>query len=441
MATRTLDTALTDDPAEYFQYDLSKAHTLPRADVEAFQLEVAQKRFSDLVDRLPPLAALAEHQGIKQLKTLPDLAKVLFHHTMFKSYPEEALLTGDFDTMAEWLGNFTTNDVSAMSGRGFQTVDAWFDALNTETDMHVLHSSGTTGQLSLIPRGKQEHAFSYRHTQMAFAEIAKPGRLNRAAPDFKVVWPAYAGGWSGVLTFGEMLRDVLCGDAADFYAQIPDRQSVDHQLYVMQIENARAAGHEYIDGPSDYVKSVIDRSFAHRDANAGRVEELFDLVAGEWSGSRVVFAGGPVLLYNLAKTGLARGLEGVLSEGSRVLNFGGFKGVSPVGDEDAIIRRFTGALRMHGIYGMSEMTTAFIEAETGNYHVPPWIIPFVLNPETGEAYPQEGVQTGIAAFFDLTAQTCWGGLISADRVKVSWERSSCGRTTPFILPDIERVEV
>jgi len=433
--------SFADDPVEHFQFDLDKAHHLSATDIHTVQLAAAQKRFETLVDHLPALASLAEVREIPKIASLADLSKLLFHHTMFKSYPEEALLTGDFGTIIDWLGNFTTNDLSAMRGRDFSTIDAWLGALNAETEMHVLHSSGTTGQLSLIPRGKHEHQFSIRHSQMALAEIAKPGRFNRAAPDYKVVWPAYADGWSGVLSFGEMLREVLCADDADFFAQIPARQSVDHQLYVMQIENARAAGQDFIDAPSDYVKAIIDRSLAQREANAGRMDELLDKIAGEWRGAKLVFAGGPVLLYGLAKAGLAKGLEGVLAEGSRVLNFGGFKGVSPVGDEDAVIKRFTGAPRINGVYGMTEMTTAFIEAETGNYHIPPWIVPFVLDPETREAKPQEGVQTGIAAFFDLTAQTYWGGLISADLVTVSWERSSCGRTTPFILPNIERVEV
>ncbi|WP_298303587.1 hypothetical protein [uncultured Erythrobacter sp.] len=433
--------SFADDPAEHFKFDLYAAHHQSSDEILPFQLVAAKRRFADLVDRLPPLAALAEHRSVSEIGSFDDLAKVLFHHSMFKSYPQEALFEGEFDTLIDWLGNFTTNDLSIMRGRDFSTIDAWFDALNTDTAMHLLHSSGTTGQLSLIPRGKLEHQFSIRHTQMALAEVAKPGRFDRAAPDYKVVWPAYAGGWSGVLTFGDMLREVLCANDTDFFAQIPDRQSVDHQLYVMQIENARASGQEFIDAPSDYVKSIIDRSFVLRDANAKRVEELLERITGEWRGQKVVFAGGPVLLYNLAKAGLAMGLEGVLAEGSRILNFGGFKGVSPVGDEEAVIKRFTGVPHINGIYGMSEMTTAFIEAETGNYHVPPWIIPFVIDPETGEAYPQEGVQTGIAAFMDLTSQTYWGGLITADRITVSWERSPCGRTTPFILPNIERVEV
>ena len=436
----TIATDFADDPAEHFKFELSEAHRQSAKEMQPLQLAVAQKRFAELKDRLPPLAAIAEHRGVSEIQSMADLAKVLFHHTLFKSYPEDALFAGDFDTLIDWLGNFTTNDLSAMHGREFASVDAWFEALNTETDMHVLHSSGTLGQLSFIPRGKLEHQFSMRHAQMALAEIVKPGRFNRAAPDFKVVWPAYRGGWSGVLSFGDMLREVLCKGDADFFAQIPERLSVDYQLYVMQIENARATGQEYIDAPSDYVKSVIDRSFAHRDGHAERVEELLELVAGDWRGSRVVFAGGPVLLYNLAKAGLARGLENVLTQGSRILNFGGFKGASPVGDEDAVIKRFTGLPRINGVYGMTEMTTAFIETETGNYHVPPWIIPFVLDEATGEAKPQEGVQTGIAAFMDLTAQTYWGGIITADRITVSWERSECGRTTPFVLQNIERVE-
>ena len=45
------------------------------------------------------------------------------------------------------------------------------------------------------------------------------------------------------------------------------------------------------------------------------------------------------------------------------------------------------------------------------------------------------------AFMDVTAQTYWGGLITADRVTISWEWSSFSRTTPLILPDTERIEV
>jgi len=68
-------------------------------------------------------------------------------------------------------------------------------------------------------------------------------------------------------------------------------------------------------------------------------------------------------------------------------------------------------------------------------------IKLVLDEETGEAKPQEGTQTGIAAFMDLNAQTYWGGLITADRVTISWEQCPSGRTTPFMLPEVERVEV
>ena len=432
--------SFADDPADHFKFDLHAAHHQQPSDMKPLQLEAARKRFADGVEHFPPLAALAEHRDVSEIGNHEDLAKVLFHHTLFKSYPEEALFAGDFDTLTDWLGNFTTNDLSVVRSRDFNSLDAWLDALNTDTAMHVLHSSGTTGQLSFMPRGELEHQFSIRHTQMCLAEIAKPGRFERNAPDFKVVWPAYAGGWSGVLSLGETFRDVLCASEDDYHPLIPDRLSADHQLYLMQIENARLAGEDFIDAPSDHVQEAIDRSLAFRASEAQRMEELLDNIQSAWRGRKIVYAGGPVLLYAMSKAGLARGMEGALAEGSRIITFGGFKGVSPVGDEEAVIKRFSGVPRIQFVYGMSELTTAFLMCESGHYHIPPWIIPFVLDEATGDPKPLEGTQTGIAAFMDLTTRTYWGGLISADRVTISWERCACGRTTPYMKAEVERVE-
>ena len=208
----------------------------------------------------------------------------------------------------------------------------------------------------------------------------------------------------------------------------------------MQIQNARLAGEDCIDAPSDYVQAAIDRSLAWRANEAQRMDELLTNIDSEWRGRKIVYAGGPVLLYSMSKAGIARGMENVLAEGSRIITFGGFKGVSPVGDEEAVIKRFTGVPHIQFVYGMSELTTAFLMCESGHYHIPPWIIPFVLDEQTGEPKPQEGTQTGIAAFMDLTTRTYWGGLISADRVTISWERCACGRTTPYMKAEVERVE-
>ena len=47
--------------------------------------------------------------------------------------------------------------------------------------------------------------------------------------------------------------------------------------------------------------------------------------------------------------------------------------------------------------------------------------------------------TGRAAFFDLAAETRWGGFISGDEITVNWEdECPCGRKSQFIEGTIER---
>ncbi|WP_432199763.1 hypothetical protein ACRAQ7_08650 [Erythrobacter sp. W53] len=432
--------SFADEPVEFFANSLAKAHQAPRQEIAELQLEALQRRFGDLTSVIPPLEVLASQRGVSAIDSLDDAPAVFFHHSMYKSYPEEALLGGDFATLTDWLSNFTTHDLSTVAEREFTTLDGWLFALNTDTAMHVLHSSGTTGQLSFIPRGKLEHQFAIRHVQMAMVEIAKPGAFYPNNPDFAVIWPSFSEGYSGVLTLGEMFRDAYCRTPEDYYPLIPHRLSADYQLYLMQLENARAAGDEFIGAPNDYVQAAIDQSFDMRGSERERNEAMLDKIAGEWRDKKIIFAGGPVILYNLAKLGLAKGMENALAEGSRVITFGGFKGISPVGDEEAVIKRFTGAGRIQYLYGMTEVATGFLMCESGRYHIPPWIIPYVLDGETGAPKPREGTQSGIAAYMDLSAQSYWGGLISADRVEMSWEQCSCGRTTPHIGADIERVE-
>jgi hypothetical protein len=74
----------------------------------------------------------------------------------------------------------------------------------------------------------------------------------------------------------------------------------------------------------------------------------------------------------------------------------------------------------------------------GHYHVPPWVITYVLDPQSGKVRPAEGVQTGRAGFFDLVPQTHWGGFATGDAVTADWRPCPCGRTTVHLHPLIER---
>ena len=62
----------------------------------------------------------------------------------------------------------------------------------------------------------------------------------------------------------------------------------------------------------------------------------------------------------------------------------------------------------------------------------------MLDPDTDEPAPREGVQVGRAAFYDPCNESHWGGIRSGDEIELSWEPCECGRTSVHIGPDIQR---
>src|SRR5262249_12474525 len=65
---------------------------------------------------------------------------------------------------------------------------------------------------------------------------------------------------------------------------------------------------------------------------------------------------------------------------------------------------------------------------------------YQLDVETGRPLPRAGVQTGRAAFFDLTQDGTWGGIVTGDQIKVDWDTPCpCGRTTVAIDKTIQRL--
>jgi len=90
---------------------------------------------------------------------------------------------------------------------------------------------------------------------------------------------------------------------------------------------------------------------------------------------------------------------------------------------------------------MSEMVAPSRACPAGHYHIPPWEIPFLLDPASGAQYPRTGTQSGRFACFDLNAETYWGGFVTGDAVTLSWgdtEPCGCGRIGPYVHRGIRR---
>jgi hypothetical protein len=91
-------------------------------------------------------------------------------------------------------------------------------------------------------------------------------------------------------------------------------------------------------------------------------------------------------------------------------------------------------------YGMQELNTNAPRCRCGRYHLAPWVMLLPLD-ESGEqlvARPASGEFEARAAFFDLSLEGRWGGVISGDKIRISYERCACGNRSPSVNEDIQR---
>jgi hypothetical protein len=61
-----------------------------------------------------------------------------------------------FDRVTAWLNGFTTHDLSTLDASGCKSIDDWLQRMDSGTQVRVIHSTGTSGKLSFLPRGTLE---------------------------------------------------------------------------------------------------------------------------------------------------------------------------------------------------------------------------------------------------------------------------------------------
>jgi hypothetical protein len=430
---------MADDPARYFHGIGYEAQHMPRDEIAALQLSGLQQRFADLRNRLPVLQAMADEQRIGAIGELDEVVPLLFPHTIYKSYPT-SLLDGDrYDRLTQWLGRLTTCDLSKADISKCDGIDSWLDALERDTQVRVLHSSGTTGTMTFLPRAQAEYETFFRTQRMNVSEFVDPlNQRDHADEHFDVVWGTYSQGRSGQIATVDFFRDQLAGSADRFHPLIRGRMSADVMYLAARLKAATARGEAA--NLKINPRLLARRAEIEETRRASKLawSEMFDTVIGRLAGKRVFIMIQMVAMHEMAEEGLRRNLRRTFDPGSVVHTGGGTKGVKLPCDWEDGVREFVGTPRIGFSYGMTEVNMAAYVCEHGRHHIPPWVVTFLLNPDTGLPLPRVGVQRGRAAFFDLIPQTYWGGFITGDEVTVHWDPCECGRTTVHMDRDVQR---
>jgi hypothetical protein len=428
-----------NDPTGFFEESGYAAQHIPADELRDLQLGGLKLRFEALRDKVAVLKAVADKAEIEKIDHLDDAASLLFPHTVYKSYPISLLEKSRFDQLTKWLGRLTTVDVSKVDVSHCESIDDWLEALELQTDLRVLNSSGTTGAMSFLPRTAKESERHFRTIRMSLADAVDPeGKRNSSDDYYHVVYLGYSEGRGGMQRVQKGFAKYMAGSAERYHSLYTGRMSSDVMFLAARMRAAAARGETLTLNISPALKARR-AEFEEGQKNVGvALSKLFDELIVNLQDERVFLFGTSSHVYDIAREGLSRGLRNVFAPGSIVHTGGGAKGVVLPPDWEKQVEEFAGVPRLINSYGMSELMSHNYLCDFDRYHFQPWLIPYILEPDDGTPLPREGVQTGRAAFFDLAASAYWGGFVSGDEVTIDWTQCKCGRTTPHIAKTIQR---
>lgn len=428
------------EPAAYFGHSATEMHSIPRAKMDALQNETISRRFKAAYEHIPMVKKLADGQGVSSVDRVEDVVPLLFEHTMYKSYPISLLGNRRFDMLTGWLNKLTSVDLSKVDVKGCDSIDGWLDAVFDQSGLDVMTSSGSTGTMSFLPRTAQDYAKGLRSNRVTelqtFGQAPTDTALNGV---FHVIWPNYADGHVSSFRSGQYQKAAMAGGREDhFHPLYHEKGSSDLMWLAAQMRAAAARGDaSRIEAPP----SLLARreELAKQQAGMqGRQQSFIGEVAEQLKGQLVYCIGPTYPLWQVAQRGMDKGATCEFAPGSFIGTAGGAKGMPLPADWEDTVSTFFGT-RVQRFYGMSEIRGLHKMCSEGHYHVQPWVVPFVLDPDTSELKPRTGLQKGRAAFFDLSVGGNWGGLISGDEVEIHFsEPCKCGQSTVHILGGIQR---
>jgi hypothetical protein len=426
MPEKNLDLFM-NDPMAFFDDSITEMHTIPRTELEELQRQAMRLRFAEHRESIEMLRGLADRLEIKELTEFDDVVPLFFAHTAFKSYPAALLDRKRFDLMTRWLDKLTSHDLSGVDTAGCDGIDDWIDRLDEQTPLEVITSSGTTGTLSIIPKDKAGAIYTMKLWRLfLFQTFGKAPTPEELHPEVDVIWPNHASGKLGHLRMAAMIkREFTGGDESRFHALYSDAISTDLMFLASKMRAAASRGELDRLEIDEHLMARKDEFIAMQQRRPQEMAAFMERLTRELRGKRVFMTGAYNQMYELAAAGLERGVRNVFAPDSAILTGGGMKGFVLPDDYMEVIKEFLGVDEIQEGYGMSEISAFHWACPEGRYHVQPWVIPFLLDPDTSEPLPREARQTGRAAFYDFLNRSHWGGIISGDEITVDWS-TPCG---------------
>ena len=399
------------------------------------QVEALDERFQERKDCLKLLTRRAEDAGLSEIRSFEDMAQVLFPHTAYKSYPEKFLMDEQWERLTKWLGTISPYPIRDISFDGIVDIDDWIERLKA-VGHFISCSSGTTGKSAMLIASQKDMDWSQKDTVQVFAwgsgvRPAQDRMLIGCAPVATVPknqtigqaqyaafanpeWPR----WNypvPPITVGSLTKMVV------MRKKIADGTARPEEI--AEFEKTSEGRQKVLD---DAIELTADHIVVNRDKKL--------MLSGLWSG-----------LYAVAKAVRDRGYSAKDFDPDNCIYVGGGlkRAQLPADYQEFVHQTFNIPDGRHfQNYSMQELNSGMPKCrEGGRYHVPPWMVPMILDKEGNAMLPCDisgGEIEGRAAFYDLSLDGRWGGVITGDRISIDYNPCACGNAGPSIRDNIAR---
>lgn len=406
---------------------------IPYEAVRDLQIAAMNERFQEQVGRIKVVAMRAKDAEISEIRSLDDAVPLLLPHTAYKSYPESFLSEGKWDKLTRWLGSVSAYPTDNIDLADIKDIDGWVERLQS-AGHYVSCSSGTTGKSAMLSASDKDIAFGKQEIVQAYCwgagvEAQQDARMFGLAPVAHV--PKNT-------ALGQALFEAFALPAAEPFRYPVPPMTVGSITGMIVLRKAMTEGRALPDQIAQFEATSAERQKVMAEATGisatalieARQEKLF--VSGMWTS-----------LYAIATEVRNRGFgtkdfnpENLLYVG------GGLKGAQLPSDyQEFVLETFNiRPERNFQMYGMQELQSSMPRCQQGNrYHVPPWLVCLPLDKDGSNLLPTEnGEVQGRAAFFDLSMDGRWGGVISGDRIEVDFNPCACGSRSPSIADTVTR---
>ena len=421
-------TDLVDDPNRY---------DIPYAELKDRQVAAMDERFQERKDAIKLLRHRAEEAGIDRVTSREDIVPLLLPHTAYKSYPESFLIDKRWDRLGKWLDTVATHRVPKLDPATVAGVDDWIDRLE-DSGHYVACSSGTTGKSAMLPASAADMQWLKRDAPQAYT-WGSGVPLDRSRRIF------------GLAPVALVARNEATGDAYTATLQDPASERFRYPvppITVGGLTQMVVARKKIADGTirpeelAEFERISAERARYVEDAVGVTARALIEArrdklhLTGLWKG-----------LYDVAVAVRALGYTGKdFSPENSIYVGGGLKRAKLPDDyREFVYETFNiQPERLYQNYSMQELHTGMPRCRKGGrYHVPPWLVPLVLDKSGDNLLPIEDGEyareiEGRAAFFDLSIDGRWGGVISGDRISIDFGPCACGARGPSIRDDVAR---